>query len=56
MRCGSALPERRHQVREPLEREREVDAALGRRERVDLVDDDGVDRAQALARAAGEQR
>jgi len=37
--------------REPLERQRQVNAALGRRERVDLVDDDGVDRAQAIARA-----
>ena len=30
---------------EPLERQREVRAALGRRDRVDLVDDHGLDAA-----------
>jgi len=44
------------QVREPLEREREVDAALGRGEGVDLVDDDGVDRGQPVARLAREHQ
>ena len=31
---------------EPFQREREVRAALGRHERVDLVDDDGIDRGE----------
>ena len=35
---------------EPFEREREVRAALGGRERVDLVDDHEAHRAQRLAR------
>ena len=39
---------------EPLEREREVRAALGGRERVDLVDDDELHRPQRLARLRGE--
>ena len=46
MRCtGRAV-----QLVEPLEREREVRAALGAGERVDLVDDHGLDAAQGLAR------
>ena len=35
---------------EALEREGEVRAALGGDERVDLVDDDGLDGAQGFAR------
>ena len=35
---------------EPLEREHQVGAALGGRERVDLVDDDGLDVAQRVPR------
>ena len=46
MRCGG-----RSQMRvEPLEREREVGAALGGGDRVDLVDDHRLDVAQRLAR------
>ena len=41
---------------EPLEREHEVRPALGRHERVNLVDDDGVDRAQRLARLRCQQQ
>ena len=52
MRCGGALAERR----EPLERQREVRAALGRHERVDLVDDDRVDDAQRVARVRGQEQ
>ena len=40
---------------EPLEREEEVRAALGRGDRVDLVDDDGLDRREHLARLRGQQ-
>jgi hypothetical protein len=43
------IARRRHQVVEALEREREMDAALRRCERMNLVDDDRVDVAQALA-------
>ena len=39
---------------EPLERERQVGAALGRREGVDLVDDDRLDADERLARRRGE--
>ncbi len=42
--------------REPLERQREVRAALGRHQRVDLVDDDRVDAAQRLAGVRGQQQ
>ncbi len=41
---------------EPLEREREVRAALGRHERVDLVHDHRVHAAQHFARVRGEQQ
>ena len=41
---------------QPLQREEEVRAALGCNERVDLVDDDGLYRAQDLARLRGEQQ
>ena len=41
---------------ESFEREREVRAALGGRERVDLVDDHGLDAAQDLARLRGEHQ
>ena len=50
-RCGSLS----QSVDEPLEREREVRAALGRRDRVDLVDDHRLDAGQHLARARGQQ-
>ena len=52
MRCGS----RPVSSTEPLEREHEVRAALARRQRVDLVDDDGVDRRQDRARLRREQQ
>ena len=42
--------------REPLEREREVRAALGRGDGVHLVDDHGLDAGEHLARARGEQQ
>ena len=41
---------------EPLERERQVRAALGGRERVDLVDDHGLDAAQDLPRLRREHQ
>ena len=53
MRCSGASPHERFQ---PLERQRQVRAALGRDQRMDLVDDDGVDRAQRLARVRGQQQ
>ena len=49
MRCGPPVAQRL----EPLEREREVRAALVAGDGVDLVDDDGLDRAQ---RARGRAR
>ena len=52
MRCGG----RSQQRLEPLERQRQVRAALGRHQRVDLVDDDRVDRAQRLARVRRQQQ
>ena len=51
MRCGG-----RAQRGEPLDRQREVRAALGRDERVNLVDDHRVDRAQRLARVGGQEQ
>ena len=53
-RCAAA--DRLHSALEPLERQREVRAALGRHQRVNLVDDDRVDRAQRLARVRGQQQ
>ncbi len=41
---------------QPLEREREVGAALGVRDGVDLVDDHRLDAAEHLARAGGEHQ
>ena len=41
---------------EPLERQRQVRAALGRRDGVDLVDDHPLDPAQHLARLRGEDQ
>ena len=41
---------------EPLERQRQVRAALGRDQRVDLIDDHRLDRAQPLPRVRGEQQ
>ena len=57
LRCGEADPLRRSlAVRlEPLERQREMRAALGRHQGVDFVDDDGVDRPQRLARVRRQQ-
>ena len=46
-----ALERRVHERFQPLEREREVRAALGRHERVDLVDDDRVEPTAATSRA-----
>jgi hypothetical protein len=46
---------RRPQRFQPLQGEEEVGAALGRHERVDLVDDDGLDAAQRLPPLRGEQ-
>ena len=43
-------------LREPLERQRQVRAALGRRDRVDLVDDAPVRAGEQLLRAAGEHQ
>ena len=43
-------------VVEPLEAEREVGAALGRRDGVDLVDDDRLDPGERLAGSAGQQQ
>ena len=55
-READAVRARVAQRLEPLEREREVRAALVARDRVDLVDDDGLDRAQRLAALrAGDQ-
>ena len=51
-RCGSLLAE----VGEALERERQVRAALGRRDGVHLVDDHGLDAGEHLPRARGEQQ
>ena len=42
--------------RQSLEREHEVDAALGRHQGVDLVDDDGFDRAEGLAGVRGQRK
>ena len=53
MRCSVRSVAQRF---EPLERQRQVRAALGRHERVDLVDDDRVDGAQRLARVRREQQ
>ena len=41
---------------QPLERQRQVGAALGRGEGVDLVDDDGLDTGQGLGRRRGEHQ
>ncbi len=40
---------------EALERQRKMRSALGRHERVDLVDDDRLDRSERLARVRGQQ-
>ena len=55
-RCGQAHTLRRalQEVIEPLQGEGQVRAALGAGEGVDLIDDDGLHRAQRLARGAGE--
>ena len=50
-RQADAVRARVAQRLEPLEREREVRAALVARDRVDLVDDDRLDRAQRVAAA-----
>ena len=41
---------------QPLQRQRQVGAALGARQGVDLVDDDPLDAAQRLARRGGQQQ
>ena len=51
-RCGSRSAE----VGEALERERQVRAALGRRDGVHLVDDHGLDAGEDLPRARGEHQ
>ncbi len=52
LRGGQADPLGRlfAELLQPLEREREVSPALGRRHRVDLVDDDGADASERLSR------
>ena len=55
-RQPDALRVGRREVAEPLEREREVRAALRGGHGVDLVDDHVLDAAQRLARLAGEQQ
>ncbi len=52
MRWGGAVAD----CSQPLERERQVRAALGGGERVDLVDDHRLDAAQRLARRRGEHQ
>ena len=49
IRCGDGPPAGAHPVVEALEGDREVAAALGGRQGVDLVDDHGLDAAQRLA-------
>ena len=53
---ADALRRASHQRREPLDRQREVGAALGRHQGVDLVDDDRLDRAQRLAGVRRQQQ
>ena len=53
-RQANALRGLRRELVEALEAECQVGSALGARERVDLVDDDGVDGAQRLARLRSE--
>ena len=58
-RCAAAAagrPRARAQRLQPLERQRQVRAALAGHERVDLVDDHRVDRRQPLARVRREQQ
>ena len=50
MRCGRCARQSRHRAVETLERQREMCAALGGGERVDLVDDHVFDGAQRVAR------
>ncbi len=52
IRCGSTIAARH----EPLDRDREVRAPLGRHQRVDFVDDDRLDAAQGVARVRREQQ
>ncbi len=54
LRVGAARGLR--QQRQPLQRQRQVRAALGRRQRVDLVDDDAAYRAQVLRRPRAQQQ
>jgi hypothetical protein len=55
---GEADPLRRllAMAREPFERQREVRAAFGRHERVDLVNDHRLDTAQRFARVRGQHQ
>ena len=55
-RCAGGAGGRGRERLEPLEREEEVRAALGRRHRVDLVDDHGLDRREGLARLRGQEQ
>ncbi len=57
LRRGQTDPLRRTLAEglEPLERQREVRPALGWHERVDFVDDYGVDRPERLARVRGQE-
>ena len=52
IRCGSVAGDRR----QPLQRERQVRAALGAGDGVDLVDDHRLDRAQHVAGAGGQHQ
>ena len=55
-READALERHFDEALEPLQREREVRAALRPRDRVDLVEDHGLDTAQRLARLRGEEQ
>ena len=52
IRCSGRVAERG----QPLDRQREMGAALGRHQRVNLVDDDRVDGAERLARVRREEQ
>ena len=51
---ADALQAASAEVLQALQRERQMRAALGGDEGVDLIDDDGLHRAQGLARVGGE--
>ena len=56
MRCGDGAAACAHPVVEPLEGDGQVAAPLGGGQRVDLVDDHGLDAAQRLAGRRGEHQ